>query len=395
MAEPNDPDRPGGSPEDFLADVPLFREIQRVLLSGTGPINWELARQVGIALAAGQAPDPEPTDQDRRGFESTVRAAELAVADLTGLSPPPEVTRVEAVRRAAWVEANVHGLKALFEPAAEKLSQAMAQAGRDQPPSPDNPFGIEMLMNRMTPLLMGMQVGVVLGTVGQKVLGQYELPIPRSESPALLFVVPNIADLEREWSLPAVEFRAWVALHETTHAFELGRPWARDHFFGLIRDLVDGMDLDLSGIQERLAGLDLSDPERLSEMIGDPVDLLGQSLSEEGRLRLARLQAFMAAAEGYADHVMQEVGRKMLPTFDRIDEVMRRRREDRSQEDRMVERMLGIDLKREQYRLGGAFCERVVELTNEQTLALMWTNAEALPSMPELEEPRLWLARMA
>jgi putative hydrolase len=394
MAEPNDPDRPSGLPEDFLADVPLFREIQRVLLSGTGPINWELARQVGIALAAGQRPDIEPTDQDRRGFESTVRAAELAVADLTGLSPPAEVTRVEAVRRGAWVEANVRGLKALFEPAAEKLSQAMAQAGRDQA-APESPFGLEVLMNRMTPLLMGMQVGVVLGTVGQKVLGQYELPIPRSESPALLFVVPNIEELERDWSLPRVEFRAWVALHETTHAFELGRPWARDHFFGLIRELVDGMELDLSGIEERLTGLDLSDPERLSKMIGDPVELLGQSLGEEQRLLLARLQAFMAAAEGYADHVMQEVGRKMLPAFDRIDEAMRRRREERSQEERMVERMLGIDLKREQYRLGGAFCERVVELTNEQTLALMWTNADSLPSMPELEEPRLWLARMA
>jgi coenzyme F420 biosynthesis associated uncharacterized protein len=395
MAGPTEPDHPEQPPEEFLADVPLFREIQRVLLSGTGPINWELARQVGIALAAGQRPESEPTEEDRRGFESTVRAGELAVADLTGLSPPAEVTRVQAVRRGAWVEANIRGLKALFEPAAEKLSQAMAQAGRDQAPAPESPFGLEVLMNRMTPLLMGMQVGVVLGTVGQKVLGQYELPIPRSESSALLFVVPNIAELEREWSLPPVEFRAWVALHETTHAFELGQPWAREHFFGLIRELVEGMELDLSGIEERLAGLDLSDPERLSEAIGDPVELLGQSLGDEQRLLLARLQAFMAAAEGYADHVMQEVGRKMLPAFDRIDEAMRRRREERSQEERMVERMLGIDLKREQYRLGGAFCERVVELTNEQTLALMWTDAESLPSMPELEEPRLWLARMA
>ncbi len=395
MSEPTDPDRPEQRPEDLFADVPLFREIQRVLLAGTGPVNWELARQVGMALAAGQRPDPEPSPEDRRGFESTVRAAELVVADLTGLSPPAEVTRVEAVRRGAWVEANVRGLKALFEPAAVKLSQAMDQAGREQPPAPESPFGLEMIMSRMTPLLMGMQVGVVLGTVSQKVLGQYELPIPRSESPALLFVVPNIEELEREWSLPSVEFRGWVALHETTHAFELGRPWARDHFFGVIRELVEGMELDLSGIEERLAGLDLSDPERLSEAIGDPAELLGQSLGDEQRLLLARLQAFMAAAEGYADHVMQQVGRKMLPSFDRIDEAMRRRREERSQEERMVERMLGIDLKREQYRLGGAFCERVVELTDEQTLALMWTDADSLPSMPELEEPRLWLARMA
>ena len=37
---PGDPFEPG----DPLNDVPLFREIQRVLLSSPGPINWELAR---------------------------------------------------------------------------------------------------------------------------------------------------------------------------------------------------------------------------------------------------------------------------------------------------------------------------------------------------------------
>src|SRR5438067_3914834 len=31
--------------------------------------------------------------------------------------------------------------------------------------------------------------------------------------------------------------------------------------------------------------------------------------------------------------------------------------------------------------------------TDEQTLARMWDSAESLPSKPELEEPRLWLAR--
>jgi uncharacterized protein (DUF2342 family) len=37
----------------------------------------------------------------------------------------------------------------------------------------------------------------------------------------------------------------------------------------------------------------------------------------------------------------------------------------------------------------------VTELTDEATLARMWDSAESLPSMPELEEPSLWLARMA
>ena len=37
----------------------------------------------------------------------------------------------------------------------------------------------------------------------------------------------------------------------------------------------------------------------------------------------------------------------------------------------------------------------VAELTDETTLARMWESPEALPSMPEFEEPTLWLARMA
>ena len=89
---------------------------------------------------------------------------------------------------------------------------------------------------------------------------------------------------------------------------------------------------------------------------------------------------------------MHALGAQMLPSYARIDEAMRRYRET-EHVDPVFERLLGIEVKREQYRLGRGFCDTVVELTDEATLARMWDSAEALPSMPELEEPRLWLAR--
>ena len=49
----------------------------------------------------------------------------------------------------------------------------------------------------------------------------------------------------------------------------------------------------------------------------------------------------------------------------------------------------------EQYRLGREFCARVVALTDLATLSRMWGSADSLPSMPELDEPTLWLSRMA
>jgi putative hydrolase len=383
-----------GLPEDAFADVPLLREIQRVLLSGSGPINWELARQVGIASATWGQEDQPATEEQRAELEGAVRMAELAVADLTGMDPPAEVARVRAVRRAEWVEANVRGLRGLFEPSAERMARALATARREEAGEVSEGAGmLETVLGQMTPLLMGAQVGGVLGYLGQRVLGQYELPLPRAEQPELLFVVPNIARFEAEWSLPPDQFRAWVAMHETAHAFQLGRSWVRGHFLGLVTEIAEAMEFDLGALQDRLEGLDLSDPQKLTEALGG--DLLTGALTEEQRLLLRRVQAFMAAAEGHADHVMAVLGRDRLPAFSRIDEAVRRRHEGRSEEERAVERLLGIDMKLEQYRVGRGFCDRVAELTDERTLARMWEAPEALPSMPELEEPTLWLARTA
>ena len=210
----------------------------------------------------------------------------------------------------------------------------------------------------------------------------------------MLFVVLNIARFERDWSLDPMEFRIWIAIHEVTHWFEFARPWALTRFRELIDDFTSTLTLDLDELQERLASLDPSNPEGMQEMLAGQENLFGAVMDDEQLLKLGRIQAFMTAAEGYGDHVMHALGAQMLPTYARIDEAMRRYRET-EQVDPVFERLLGIEVKREQYRLGRAFCDTVVELTEETTLARMWDSAEAIPSMPELEEPRLWLARSA
>lgn len=381
---------------DVWGEVPLFREIQRIM-SSAGPVNWELARQIGIAVASWGTEDPRPTEKDRADLAETVRAAELAVADFTGLPSPSEVASVEAFRRTDWVEANVRALRELIEPMAARLGKAMAEQQGTSPVPMAQAGGagelMEMVMQRMMPLLVGVQVGGVLGYLGQRVLGQFDLAVPRPGG-SLYFVIPNMARFEHEWSLDPREFRAWVALHEVTHRFEFAQPWAGRHFIGLVRDLVEHAELDLSGLEQRLESLDLSDPDALSKAFEGMNDLFGQASDPEQRLRIGRVQAFMAAAEGYGDHVMETLGHRMLSTYPQIEEALRRYREGRPG-DQALERLLGLEMKREQYRLGRAFCDRVTSLTGEETLARMWDSAESLPSLPELEEPALWLARMA
>ncbi len=384
----------GVSPGDVWNDVPLFREIQRVLMSSSGPVNWELARQVGIASASWGTEDPAPSEEDRRGFDEAVRVAELQVAGFTGLEAPSDIPKVEAVRRGQWVQANIEGLRALLEPAAAKIGDAIATAQREAVPEQAQ-AGVAQVLGQLSPLLLGAQVGTVLGTLAQQVLGQYDIAVPRPDGAgALLFVVPNIARFEQEWSLDPTDFRTWIAIHEVTHRFEFARPWALTRFRELIDDFTSTLTLDVEELQQRLASLDPSNPEGMQEMLAGQDSLFGAVMDDEQRLKLRRVQAFMTASEGYGDHVMHALGAQMLPSYARIDEAMRRYRET-EHVDPVFERLLGIEVKREQYRLGRAFCDTVVELTDEATLARMWDSAEALPSMPELEEPRLWLARSA
>jgi putative hydrolase len=385
----------GGDPEAF-ADAPLFRELQRVMASSSGPVNWELARQIGIASAQEGREDPAPSDADRTAFQEAVRVAELHVGRFTGLDAPNDVAEVRAVRRAEWVNANTESLKSLLDPAAQKIAAAMGEASREAMGAelPPEMQAMSGLFEQLSPLLLGAQVGTVLGFLGQHVLGQYDIAVPRSGPGTLLFVVPNISQFEKDWSLDATDFRTYVAIHEVTHRFEFARPWARERFAEILQDFLSTLKIDASAIQERLASLDGADPDALRSVVESKEGLFGTVLDDEQRIKLGRIQSFMAAAEGYGDHVMHALGRELLPSHGRIEEAMRRYREGEAG-DPVFERLLGIEMKRQQYEQGRAFCDTVVEQTDETTLSRMWDSAEAMPSLPEIEEPRLWLARSA
>jgi putative hydrolase len=381
---------PFGMDPESLRDAPLFREMQRVMSSSSGPVNWELARQVAVAGAAEAGEDREASEADRHGFEEAVRVAELHVARFTGLEPPTDVAEVRPVRRAEWIGSNTTSLAGLMEPAARRIADAMSGAQTEALPAEMQ--ALSGMLAQLSPLLMGAQIGQVLGFLAQRVLGQYDVAVPRSGPGTVLFVVPNIRRFETDWSLEATDFRTFVAIHEVTHRFEFAQPWARERFEALLDDFLTTLRIDVESMQAKLSTLDAADPEALQGLLESEEGLFGAELDDEQRLKLGRIQAFMSAAEGYGDHVMHALGAELLPSYGRIEEAMRRYREGEAG-DPVFERLLGVEMKREQYEAGRAFCDTVVELTDEATLTRMWDSAEAMPSLPEVAEPRLWLAR--
>ncbi len=101
----------------------------------------------------------------------------------------------------------------------------------------------------------------------------------------------------------------------------------------------------------------------------------------------------MAVVEGYAEHVMDAVGEQALPHYDGLRAAMQRRRRSRSAPERLLQKLLGMDMKMRQYEEGKAFCDAVVADRDIAVLNRVWDSPEALPDLAELRDHRAWLSR--
>jgi coenzyme F420 biosynthesis associated uncharacterized protein len=369
--------------EGWWEQVPLLRELHK-LLSGTEPVNWDLARQVGRALASENEPTAGDADAARTDLEAMTRAATVEAEEFSRLVAGT-VVPVEVMTRSEWVEGNVESFRFLMNPLAEK----MGMGGEIPLPEPAG-----QVLRQIGGIFLGLQTGFVLGYLAQHVIGQYEVPLFAPAAPRLLYVLPNLAAVERDWELDPKEFRYWIALHETTHHLEFSRPWVQSYFRSQVKTLIDSLDFDSTRMQSAFEGLEMLDPEQLASTLQDPERLIQAAWTPLSQDAMKRLQAFMTLAEGYATFVMDAVGARVLTDHARLKEVMDRRRATGSAGEALLERLLGVELKRRQYEEGVKFCRYVAGMRDVDALNRAWDNPESLPTAEELAEPDTWIARV-
>jgi putative hydrolase len=109
---------------------------------------------------------------------------------------------------------------------------------------------------------------------------------------------------------------------------------------------------------------------------------------------MGRMQAAMAVVEGYSEHVMDAIAADAIPGHEELRKAMDARRRSRSAPERLIEGLLGLNMKMRQYEQGKVFCDAVVSSAGMQALNRVWESPEALPSERELEQPGEWLERL-
>jgi coenzyme F420 biosynthesis associated uncharacterized protein len=338
-------------------------------------IDWKLATTVAEGIAnLKPAPDAAPFEHVAGPAEESARL----VAEYTGLRAET-LPHAEPVDRPLWIQSNLTSLRSVLDPVADRLGGGMGP--------------LSGAVGAAGGALLAVEVGAISGLLGQRVLGQYEFPILEPEAPArLLFVSPNLAQAAHALEADSDQLLRWVALHEITHALQFGGvPWLRPHLAEMVRQLIGALEID----PKRMFSLpDISDLKGLVEKVreGDVATLI---VGPERRASLDRMQAFMAVLEGYAEHVMDEVGAQVLPDLPKLRGALDRRRRDRSGLLRIFEKLIGMDLKLRQYEQGKKFCDAVAKAGGIGTLNRVWEGPEQMPTLPELDDPDGWIVRTA
>jgi coenzyme F420 biosynthesis associated uncharacterized protein len=334
-------------------------------------VDWRLAGRVAEAVAGGDgAGAPLAGGADLEAMSARALERVTAYARLTPAEPPPPA---ETVGRAEWSKANLATMRGTLDPLLERLGSGPLQSAGG--------------------MLIGVEAGGIVGFMGRSVLGQYELALLDPERPPrLLLVAPNLREAARTFDADEAELLEWVVFHEITHAVQFsGVPWLREHVAGLLRELLASVKVEV----DPTALLRLPKAQDL-RALWDAVregGLVHAVAGAERKALIDRLQAVMALIEGHAEHVMDAAGAAVLPSLPKLREALERRRREKPPLVKLLERLLGLDLKMRQYIIGKRFCDAVVRDWGVDGLNRAWSAPELMPTPEELDDPAAWVRR--
>lgn len=363
-------------------------QLRKLELEGEtdGMIDWERARSIAISMNRSAPLEPALRTRLDAEYRALVNHTIPLVADYTGDELAADKVQIFAFDRLDWINANVDSFKVMFAPI-ERLAGDGFLPGR-----------MGSVWNGVNQTVLSAELGFMLGYLARRVLGQYDLALlgrePIEAGGKLYFVQPNISGTERGLGMPPDQFRLWLALHETTHAFEFeAHPWLRDHMNAMLESyftlLTDDVEYMKRGTEALRVFWDRA--RRSRSQLGSWIELV---MSQEQRDLFSSMQALMAVIEGYSNHVMNAVGRDLMPDYDLIRRRFERRQLQRSAAEQLFARITGLDLKLEQYRMGEAFIDAVVERRGHDYARHVWDGPESLPTLEELRDPDPWIQRI-
>jgi coenzyme F420 biosynthesis associated uncharacterized protein len=349
-------------------------------------VDWELAKRVATgALILKPAPATYRSSNLQGQFDELTARAEVLVSQATGLHSTHGEARAKVTDRAGWATANVRSMQRLVGPALDNLQRSRA-------PKVSGPA---LAMGRA---MSGTQLGLMLAYMATRVLGQYDLLI-NDETPEdqdlVSYVGPNVVAIEERYGFAPAEFRLWLALHEVTHRLQFTAvPWLRDHFVGLVGQLLEPLSGDPIGLAEtvkRITAEVRSGRNPLND--GGMAGVVSLLATPEQKQALSKISGLMSLLEGHGDVTMDRAGAAEIPGAVEFSRVLHERRTQARGLTKFMSRLLGLEAKMRQYAEGEHYVLEVEKAGGPTLLARVWEGPEWLPTLAEIRAPAEWVAR--
>jgi coenzyme F420 biosynthesis associated uncharacterized protein len=355
-------------------------------------IDWEKVREISTRFVTrgdshlGAGLLWRSRDEAVARYEEMVAQSADAISRYAGMTLPVQSARTHVFDRVDWISANIEGFRLLFEPM-ERLNRQLMSGGTVA----------TVAFGRAGGAAVSGQMGLLMGYLAQRVLGQYDLALLGKEpitTGRLYFVEPNIAGLQRQLGLHPREFRLWISLHETTHAIQFEcNPWLREHMNGVLASYFDTVSADITELRAR-SGRMREFADRFAAGMRQRRSLIESVMTGEQRAIFDRLQALMCVVEGYSNHVMNQVGSRLLTGYPLMKARFEERLEHKGAGERFFARLTGLDVKLEQYRAGERFVDYAVERGGIELANKVWSSAWHLPTLREVYAPAEWVDRV-
>jgi coenzyme F420 biosynthesis associated uncharacterized protein len=323
-------------------------------------VDWQQVRRMANARFETTSADPASLAAAARGYNSMAAELEKPMLNFVGgLPKDASLPKFEALDRVGWLDLNLGILRRAIDPVLESgrmPNSLIVEAGR---------AGIDRY------------VAFMLAFIGRRVLGQYDPQLLGAEpvgGEGLYLVETNVEDWGRRADLPGADLRRWLILHEMTHAWQFAaHPWLRPYMENSMRVLLDT-------VTKRAAPV-----ARIAAFAG--------VLPTQWRV-MRQIQGTMSIVEGYSNLVMNELGAKLLPGFERLEQAYRERSSGKSPLEVLIFKLTGLDLKLQQYSRGEAFCRAIFDQHGMKVLNLVWSSEAHMPGLGELGHPESWHRRV-
>ncbi|MEI2713856.1 MAG: zinc-dependent metalloprotease [Nocardioides sp.] len=359
----------------------LFAQMQSMMQPHDGPVNWDAA--LDMARKQIKQPDPSVSASAQADVADALRLADHWLDTATDF--PSGITSSTAWSRAEWLVNTADVWKVLVEPVAASATDALGDALPEEARAMAGPL-LGMIKQASGGMVAG-QVGAGLGALAGEVLGACEIGIPLGAPGRAALVPANVAEFAADLDdVTEEDVRLYLALREAAHQrLFAGVPWLRDHLIGAIRDYATGSQINTSAIEDKMRGLDMSNPAAMQEMLSGGMFDLEDSPAQQAAL--GRIEVTLALIEGWVDEVVSQATAERMPAATKLQEAVRRRRAAGGPAEETFASLVGLELRPRRLREASTLWGSLRTRQGAEARDGVWMSPHLLPTAEDLDDP--------